>query len=167
MSERAFSRVAECLRPLLPPHGRAALLGVGAELRQDDYAGMYLAGLLKPYGSGSLLVVEGSTAPESCTGPIRRFAPGAVIVFDAARMGKTPGDCALLRPEEITGATFATHMLPLPITLSYLEACCGCTTAYVGIEPASIAQGIGMDRRVRAGVEQLAAALIAVLEGRA
>ncbi|HML47769.1 MAG TPA: hydrogenase maturation protease [Clostridia bacterium] len=133
MNENASPRVAALLSPLLPPHCRTVLLGVGAELRQDDFAGMYLAGLLKSRCSDALLVVEGSTAPESCTGPIRRFQPDAVIVFDAARMGKDPGEYALLRPEDIGGTTFSTHMLPLPITLSYLEAACGCTTAYVGI----------------------------------
>ena len=154
----------ELLRPLLPPQSRAALLCVGSELREDDYAGMYLSTLLAKRRVEGLLVVEGFTAPESCTGPIRDFKPDAVIVFDAAWMGKKPGEYALLSPQEITGATFSTHMLPLPVTLSYLEMTCGCKTAYVGIQPRSIGQGIGMDPAVKAGVERLALELGALLE---
>lgn len=156
--------VAGLLQPLLPPHGRAALLCVGSELREDDYAGMYLASLLMERSKGDLLVVEGGAAPESCTGPIRNFAPDAVIVFDAAWMGLEPGEYNLIPPEDVGGNTFSTHMLPLPVTLSYLEMACGCVTAYVGIQPQSTGQGIGMEPRVRAGVERLAEELAAILD---
>lgn len=159
-----MSSVAELLRPLLPPRARTAFLCVGAELREDDYAGMYLASLLMERSGGNLLVVEGATAPESCTGLIRGFAPDAVIVFDAAWIGKKPGEHALIPPEAITGATFSTHMLPLPVTLSYLEMSCGCTTAYVGIQPYSIGQGIAMHPLVKSGVERLARELAAILD---
>lgn len=160
MSDGEF---ASLMRPLLPPHARAAFLCVGSELREDDFAGMYLASLLSGRSKGDLLVVEGSTAPESCTGPIRRFAPDTVIVFDAAHMGRAPGEYALLSPEEIAGVSFSTHMLPLPITLSYLETVCGCRAAYVGIQPHSTGQGLGMDPRVRAGTERLAAELLSLM----
>lgn len=154
------------LRPLLPPHARTAVLGVGAELRRDDYAGTYAAHLLSTCADGkTFLTVEGGTAPENFVGVIRSFAPDAVIVIDAAGMNTEPGTYALLRPEEITGATFSTHMLPLPVTLSYVETSCGCMTAYVGIQPVSVEQGIGMDERVRAGAERLARE-IAELMGR-
>lgn len=155
--------VGTLLRPLLPPNARAALFGIGAVLREDDYAGMYLMSLLAPIAGEDLLLVEGSTAPESCTGVIRSFKPDTVIVFDAARMGRQPGDYSVLSPDEISGATFSTHMLPLPVTLSYLEASCGCITAYVGIEPCSTGQGIGMDPHVKAGVERLAKELREVM----
>lgn len=145
------------LSPLLPPRARTVILGVGSELRQDDFAGAYLARLVAERADGEhLLAVDGSTAPENCTGVIRAFRPDAVIVVDAARMGASPGQYALLDADEITGATFSTHMLPLPLTLAYLEAACGCAVAYVGIEPASTDVGVGMDKRVRAGVERLA-----------
>lgn len=154
--------VGETLRPLLPPRGRTVILGVGSELRRDDFAGMYAAELLAARADGvRLLVLGGGAAPENFTGPVRDFAPDAVIVLDAARLGKTPGDYAVLDPEQITGLTFSTHMLPLPVMLSYLERACGCATAYVGIEPASTAQGIGLDPRVRAGAERLAEELAA------
>jgi len=62
------------------------------------------------------------------------------------------------------GATFATHMLPLPVTLSYLEQSCGCETAYLGIEPVSTEQGIGLSPAVKAGVKQLIGELSRLLE---
>ena len=152
------------LAPLLAQSHRVAILAVGSRLNGDDYAGMAVGALLKPMEDGqTLLIAEGSNAPENCTGQIRGFQPDAVIVIDAARMGKTPGEYAILRPEEITGATFSTHMLPLPVTLNYLETTCGCVTAYIGIEPRSVEQGIGMCTEVEAGVRKLAAELAEML----
>lgn len=155
--------VGEMLRPLLPPNKKTVLFGVGSVLREDDYAGMYLMRLLSSLNGGDLMIVEGASAPECCTGVIREFQPDAIIVFDAARMGLQPGEYTVLCPDEITGATFSTHMLPLPVTLSYLETLCGCTTAYVGIQPHTTEQGIGMDPRVKAGAERLADELRTVL----
>lgn len=153
------------LRALLTPDTRVAILAVGSRLNGDDYAGMAAAQLLKPLADGKrLLIAEGANAPENCTGQIRAFAPHAVIVIDAAHMGRAPGQYALLRPAQITGATFSTHMLPLPVTLSYLEAACGCATAYIGIEPESVGQGIGMCAAVEAGVRRLAEELSEMLK---
>ena len=89
-----------------------------------------------------------------------------VLVIDAARMGKAPGEYGLLKPSEISGATFSTHMLPLPVTLSYLEYSCGCTTAYLGIEPATTEQGIGLSPAVKAGVGFVVVGLLATALGR-
>ncbi|NJP40093.1 hydrogenase 3 maturation endopeptidase HyCI [Oscillospiraceae bacterium HV4-5-C5C] len=160
--------VARALRPLLPPLARTVLLGVGSELRRDDYAGSYAARLLTEQAGLSaarlpFLAIEGGTAPENLVGVIRSFRPDAVIVLDAAGMSLAPGSCAILSPDDITGATFSTHMLPLPVTLSYIEQTCGCRTAYIGIQPVSVAQGIGMDPRVKTGTESLVQELTAVM----
>lgn len=152
------------LAPLLTKSSRVAILAVGSQLNSDDYAGMVVGALLKPIEDGqTLLIAEGSNAPENCTGQIRTFQPDVVLVIDAAFMGMSPGEYAILRPEEITGATFSTHMLPLPVTLNYLEATCGCVTAYIGIQPESVEQGIGMCADVEAGVQKLASELTKML----
>ena len=49
-------------------------------------------------------------------------------------------------------------------TLSYLEQSCGCETAYLGIEPVSTEQGIGLSPAVKAGVKQLIGELSRLLE---
>ena len=160
--------VAGTLRPLLPPQARTVILGVGSELRQDDYAGSFAARQLTRLLADlslqqSFLAIEGGTAPENLVGVIRYFRPDAVIVLDAAGLGLAPGSCAILQPEDITGATFSTHMLPLPVTLNYIEQTCGCQTAYVGIQPVSVAQGIGMDPQVQTGTIYLLQELAAVI----
>lgn len=153
------------LRGLLPPAKRTVLLGVGSRLCQDDYAGMaVIQGLARFEDGKSLLLAQGGSAPENCSGLIRRFAPDVVIVIDAARMGRAPGEYGLLVPSEIVGATFATHMLPLPVTLSYLEQSCGCETAYLGIEPVSTEQGIGLSPAMKAGVARLIGELSRMLQ---
>ncbi len=137
---------------------RVAIFGVGARLRMDDYAGMAAIDALvsRNIASDRLLLVSGGSAPENLTGVIRAFKPDVVIVIDAAEIGLTPGEYRVLDPERIAGATFCTHMLPLPVTLHYLEQTCGCQSAYIGIQPASTEQGIGLSAKVEAGVARLA-----------
>ena len=144
------------LRPLF--NSRVAIFGVGAKLRMDDYAGMAVIDALaaKSVANDRLLLVSGGSAPENLTGVIRAFKPDFVIVIDAAEIGLAPGEYRLLEPERISGATFCTHLLPLPVTLHYLERTCGCQSVYIGIQPTSTEQGIGMSAEAEAGVAQLA-----------
>lgn len=154
---KAAPDLMAALGPLLPPRARTVILGVGSYLRRDDYAGMAAAEALAPLSDGRrILILGGGAAPENFTGQIRAFAPDALIVIDAAFIGLAPGEYALIDPARITGATFSTHMLPLPVTLSYLEASCGCTSAYIGIEPVSVDPGTGLSAPVRSGVSRLA-----------
>ncbi len=152
------------IRELFPPHRRCVLLGVGNELCRDDYAGMAVVRKLKEQGEfPGFLAVEGGSAPENVTGVITEFHPDAVIVVDAAFCGLNPGEYTVLSPDRITGKTFSTHMLPLPVMLSYLEAACGCVSAYIGMEPFCVEQGIGMDPAVADGVNKLAEEILAIL----
>lgn len=68
-----------------------------------------------------LRVHFGSTAPESATGPIRIQQPSHLIIVDAAALGATPGEIALLEPEDLAGITFCTHALPLSVVIDYIR----------------------------------------------
>lgn len=146
---------------------RTAIFGVGAALRMDDHAGVAAIEALKAAGveSERLLLVEGGSAPENLTGVIRSFDPDALIVIDAAELGLAPGEYRVLDPKKIAGATFCTHMLPLPVTLHYLEQTCGCVSAYIGIQPASTEQGIGMCAEVENGVEGMVREITDMVRG--
>lgn len=145
---------------------RTAILGVGSILRSDDGAGMYLIELLeRALGErGDLLLLGGSTAPENFTGVIKDFAPDTLLVVDASQMGDEPGAVTLIPEDRISGATFSTHMLPMPVMLSYLREECGCAVHVIGIQPKSIEMGEEMCAEVRAAVEALAADIIDLLK---
>lgn len=146
--------------------GRTAILGVGSVLRSDDGAGMYLIELLEREldGRGDLLLLGGSTAPENFTGVIKDFAPDTLLVVDASQMNRETGTVELIPENRISGATFSTHMLPMPVMLSYLREECGCAVHVIGIQPESIEMGDEMCSAVRAAVETLAAEILEILK---
>ena len=142
---------------------RVCILGVGTELCHDDAAGLYLIERLAERlkapvneAEGRLLLVSGGPAPENFSGVIREFRPDLLIVVDAAFLELPTGSIQLLPEESAAGLSFSTHMLPLPMLLSYLKLACNCQTCLVGIQPATTEQGIGMSARAQEGAELLA-----------
>jgi len=115
-----------------------AVLAVGSELYGDDAVALRIVELLEPHvGDGKPIhTFIGATAPENCTGPIRRLNPSHLIVIDAADLGKSPGTTELLDPERLTGVTFCTHALPLNVVIDYiLNACPECKAIVLGVQP--------------------------------
>ncbi|NLW57005.1 MAG: hydrogenase maturation peptidase HycI [Firmicutes bacterium] len=144
------------LRKSIKPEEKVALLGVGSTLRSDDAAGMYfiqlLAGLLQQERT---LLLAGSSAPENFTGVIKEFAPDKLFIVDAAHMGLLPGEAKIVPADAIGGVSFATHMLPLPVMLKYLESESGCEVVFIGIQPQCTEQGFSMCEEVKRGTERL------------
>jgi len=148
--------IYEILDKKLIPGRKIAIMGIGSRLRSDDFAGMYLIELLGDFKNcEELLLIAGSTAPENFTGVIRRFAPHVLFIVDAAHMGIPPGEFRTLEPENISGMTFSTHMLPLPVMLKYLEAECNTEVLFIGIQPKSTEQGLIMSDEVICGTKAL------------
>jgi hydrogenase 3 maturation protease len=113
------------LRSSLAGASRIAVLGIGAELRGDDAAGSLIAQRLKARLSAEemqrVLPVFGGAAPENVTGEICEFEPSHVLMIDAAALGLAPGEGRLIGPEEISGVSFSTHMLPISILIAFLQ----------------------------------------------
>lgn len=167
-----MSELATYFREAFAPPKRVCVLGVGSELCHDDEAGLYLVELLSkrlrlPLGEPGerLLLVSGGPAPENFSGMIRAFQPDLLIVVDAAYLELPAGSVQLLPEESAAGLSFSTHMLPLPMLLSYLKLACGCQTCLVGIQPATTEQGLGMSPRVQEGTKMLAALFAEALSG--
>lgn len=136
---------------------RTAILGVGSVLRCDDAAGMHFADCLASrIQRDDVLIIAGSTAPENFTGVIKDFAPDRLFIVDAARMGLQIGEMREIDIKEIGGMAFSTHMLPLPVMLSYLALETKCSICCIGIQPGSTEQGFSMSQEVRGAAEQLA-----------
>ena len=116
------------------------MLGVGSELRGDDFAGVRVAQRLTAWCKRArvdhLAAFEGCAAPENLTGEIARLRPSHVLLVDAAHLGIDAGEVRMIPPDKVAGVSFSTHMLPAPIVLDYLTRACGCKTLVVGIQPA-------------------------------
>jgi len=138
------------------PEKKTAILGVGSVLRADDAAGMYFIEKLSAVvRDKNLLLMAGSTAPENFTGVIKNFFPEMLIIIDAAQMNIPIGEVRILEADEIGGMSFSTHMLPLPMMLSYLEHEVGCEVIFIGIQPESTEQCMTMCEKVKEETERL------------
>jgi len=130
------------------------VLGVGSELRSDDAAGLHVSRALAQRGIPGVHALDGGPAPESCTGEIRRIGPSHLFIVDAADMAEPPGTIRLIDQENITGASFGTHGLPLSVVADYLRNETGCTVAIIGIQPASLGFGESLSAPVSAAVAE-------------
>jgi hydrogenase 3 maturation protease len=106
-----------------------------------------------------LQAIPGGTAPENRTAEIRRAAPAAVVIVDAAEMGEPPGAVRVIDPADIAGVSFSTHTLPLHIVVDYLRRELGCAAAVIGIQPASLAFDGPVSPEVAHAVEETVTAL--------
>lgn len=120
-----------------------AVIGVGSELRGDDIVGVLVAEALQKSkkAPSRLKAFIGCTAPENITGEVKKFLSTVkdeaahIILIDAAQMNSKPGTIRLLEAEAIQGTSFSTHVLPLPILISYFQRQINCGISVIGIQP--------------------------------
>lgn len=155
------------LNKLFSGKKRIMFMGIGSVLRSDDAAGIHFAKrLTRLVIRDDVAVVEGGTAPENFTGVIKAFRPDLLVLVDAAHMGINVGHTAVLDKSNIGGISFSTHMLPVSLTLDYIENELGCDTAVIGIQPQNTEQGIGMCTEVQSSAEKLAQDTADILNSR-
>lgn len=144
---------------------RVAVVGIGNEFNGDDAAGVLIARRLQAAlpGLPAALIIDGGIAPENCTGALRRFMPGAVLLVDAADMGEAPGAIRWLAWDEITGLSASTHSLPLGMLAQYLAAELSCAVYLLGIQPGSTRFDTPPTPPVQEAVEVVVGALADVL----
>jgi hydrogenase 3 maturation protease len=133
----------EILEERLSGAGKITILGVGSFLNADDGAGVMITEKLNKHFSNYKLsataIMTGENAPENYTGEIKKFRPDHLLVLDAVDCHREPGDILTIRPDEIGGVTFSTHMLPIKIMLDYISRETGCNITILGIQPGSLA----------------------------
>ncbi len=86
--------------------------------------------------------------------------PDNILFVDAATIGGSPGDVALLSPAELRNTGFDTHRAPLKLTMEYLEKDLGCRCFLLAVEPRDVRHGAPMCREVRASATDLAGILV-------
>ena len=150
-----------------PRPARVAVVGVGNTLRGDDGAGILVVRALaeRLQGAPDVLLIDGSTAPENFTGPLRRFRPDLVIEIDAAHLQQPPGTVAWVDWRDADGMSASTHTLPPSVLAGFLLADIGCRVSLLGIQPATLEMGDGMSPEVASAVGRLAEQIVAWLAG--
>jgi hydrogenase 3 maturation protease len=144
---------------------RVAVLGVGNDMKGDDGAGVWVVRALAartPTAPGVLLL-DGGTAPENFTGPLRRFRPDLVVEIDAAHLDRPAGTVEWVDWRDADGMSASTHTLPPSVLARFLSADLGCRVALIGMQPATLEFGHGLSPDVAAAVERLADQLSAWL----
>jgi hydrogenase 3 maturation protease len=141
-----------------PP--RVALVGIGNELNGDDAAGVMVARrVVKPDVQMNWLVIDAGPAPESFTGPMRKFQPDLVVFIDAAEMGEPVGTTAWLAWQATDGLSASTHSLPPTVLAKYLIHELGCQIAMIGIQPQQLELGNPLSPAVQKTVTEVAGCL--------
>lgn len=144
---------------------RIALLGVGHPLNGDDAAGIAIARALSAAlpAQEHVQVLEGGSAPENQTGPLRAFGPDLVVFIDAAQMDAEPGAVRWLDWRDTTGLSASTHTLPPYVLAKFLVAELGCEVVLLGIQPARNAIAAPLSDTMQAAVDAVTRALTAAL----
>lgn len=119
---------------------RVAIVGVGNAQLGDDGAGPAVIRRLRQIlpVDNQLLIIDAGHAPENILGVIVRFKPDLVLFIDAIRMGREPGQIAIIPSSSAVNAGGSTHTLPLGMLSRYISDETKAQTYIVGIQPASI-----------------------------
>jgi hydrogenase 3 maturation protease len=149
---------------------RVAVLGIGNELNGDDGVGVLAARQLMallvtaPELQSRTAVYEACSAPESFSGPLRRFAPDVVILIDAAYLQKAPGEVEWIDWQNTEGFTASTHGLPPTLFAQFLMRELGCRVRLVGIQPVHLDFDRPMSPEATAAADIVARQIFEALE---
>lgn len=148
---------------------RLIIAGVGNELRGDDRAGLVVVrGLAERFGPAlppACLLLEAHNAPESHTGPMRRFRPDLVLFVDVAWLELEPGGIQLVPWQDTSGMSASTHTFPLHMLANYLHHELGCDVLLLGIRPRDLALSERLSEPVATAVQEIVEGLAGVIEG--
>jgi hydrogenase 3 maturation protease len=148
---------------------RVAIVSVGNPIRSDDAAGVLVARALSQRewaaNTDRVLILEAGQAPENRTGELRKFAPGPVLIVDAADMGETPGTIQWIPEESIDGMSASTHSLPLSLLAHYLKLELNCAIMLLGIQADSNEVGERVSPEVLHAVHEIVDELDKLIPG--
>ncbi len=124
------------LKEFLKKKKNVVIIGIGNQLRGDDFAGSLVARKLgQELKKNYVTVFDGGIVPENFTGMIKREDPSHIILIDAADMGKPPGYIKIIEKDKISQYNISTHAMPLSFLIKYLEHSIEVDTILIGIQP--------------------------------
>ncbi len=125
------------LKKFINNSDKLVILGIGNELKGDDFLGSLLARKLSNLfkEKDNIVVFDGGTVPENYTGAIKKENANVIILIDAADMGKEPGYIRIIECNEIATYHLSTHAMPLSFLVKYLEYSTKAEIVLIGIQP--------------------------------
>ena len=149
------------LRQIAEKPERVAIVGGGHELCGDDAAGLLVS---RHLASGpTALVIEAGPAPENVGFALRKFAPEAILLVDAAILGLAPGSIVCLEAAGLAGVSASSHTLPLDVVAAFWKSEFSCDVFLFGIQPTTTEFGAPLSSPVVAAARVLASTISATL----
>jgi len=133
--------------------GKVLVAGVGRVDRRDDGTGPALARRLASIPG--LVTLDCGDRLEDFTGDIAQFRPDVVVVADAVNLGAVPGSIALLEPEALGKGGCDSHRASLRTAMDYLGQRTRARVLLLAIQPARVADGVGLSAEVEATLDVL------------
>jgi len=164
----AVESFEEELKALLKGAKKTVIMAVGDELDPRDCLGHLAGRRISAMNLKGVEVLLTSQMPENFTSVVRRMKPSHVVIIDAAEMGRSPGEVAIIDAGRISATRVSTHAMPLSVLMGYLEKELKVKVALVGIQPTASEEYGEAEQppAVLKGIERIASSLKAVAGGR-
>ena len=159
--------IEDQLRRWLEGCRRIVLVGIGNELRRDDFVGVKIARDLKDRVPKHVMLIESETAPESFIEPIIGFSPTHILMIDAGLLGLKPGEVRFIESFKVwqqSTVPISTHALPLRIFCEYVAKETGAEVALLIIQPGRTDFGEGLTVKAERTVHVLVCILPKILQ---
>ena len=145
---------------------RIVVVGIGNELRKDDFVGIQIVKEMKNRVSNNVMLIESETVPENYMDSIIKFHPSHVLLIDAGLLGLKPGNIKFIIASNFLNTSttpISTHMLPLQIFCRYIQQETNTKLALIIIEPKDTSFGEGLSVEVQDTATQLTDSLLPLL----
>ncbi|MBN2058126.1 MAG: hydrogenase 3 maturation endopeptidase HyCI [Candidatus Saganbacteria bacterium] len=150
---------AEVKQALTPATtGITLIITVGNTLRSDDGVGPYIAEGCSRLKAGLALLDVGDK-PENGIDQAVNSKASKVVFIDAADFGGHVGEARLVPKEQIPQTSLSTHTFPLPVIAKMIEEDAKAKVLFLGIQPAKVELGEGLNKKVRATGDEIIALL--------
>jgi len=158
----------EALKALLKGAKKTVVMAVGDELDPRDCLGHLAGRRISALNLKGVDVLLTSQMPENFTSVVRRMKPSHVVLIDAAQMGRSPGDVAIIDSGKISATRVSTHALPLSVLMEYLKKELKVKVALIGIQPISSEEYGEAEQppAIQRGIERLVSGIRAAIGGR-
>ncbi len=137
---------------------KAAIIGIGNELRGDDGVGQLVCQLVK--GKTGAEVISTGATPENYVYQIISKNPEKLIIIDAMDIGASPGTTRILSSRQLSNQTSSTHTFSPRLLAKTICQIISADPLFVVIQPKQTQLGQSLSACVYQAAQSLAEELI-------
>jgi hydrogenase 3 maturation protease len=137
---------------------KVLILGIGNRLCGDDAVGSILAERLEQ--KLEIPIIDAGDVPENYLGPLEASGAELVLLLDAADLGASPGDLALIEMDQLKEMDISTHASNLALLFKVIPEARRPDAVLVAIQPGQTEAGLGLSRSVELAMEGLERMLV-------